>query len=50
MPFGESLNAMEQYLPKLKTFDDMPIADWMKKAENPEKEYAVDMEKDDKNE
>jgi hypothetical protein len=49
MPYGETFNAMEKYLPNLKTFDDLELADWLKKAENSEKEFAVGPE-DDSNE
>ena len=41
MPYGETFNAMQLYLPNLKTFDDLDLADWLKKAENAEQEFAV---------
>lgn len=49
MPYGETINAMEKYLPKLKMFDDLEIKEWLIKAENSEKEFAVSSE-DDNNE
>lgn len=41
MPFGDTLDSMKTYLPNLKTFDDVELKEWMRKAENPEKEFAV---------
>lgn len=49
MPYGETINAMDIYLPNLKKFDDLDIKDWISKAENSEKEFAPRPE-DDKNE
>ena len=49
MPYGETINAMNVYLPALKKFDDLDIKDWIAKAENSEQEFAPSPE-DDKNE
>lgn len=47
LPFGDSYNCMDLYLKNLKTFDDLSIKDWIKKAENAETEFKIDFEKDD---
>ena len=49
LPFGESIDTMKDYLPKLKTMDDLELSEWISKANNAEKEFAV-AEGDDKNE
>ena len=49
MPYGETINAMNVYLPAPKKFDDLDIKDWIAKAENSEQEFAPSPE-DDKNE
>ena len=36
MPYGEQVNAFEKHLKNLKIYDDLPIKEWMKKAENRE--------------
>lgn len=40
MPFGDTFNSMEKMLPKLKTFDDLPLQQWIQKAMNSEAEFA----------
>ena len=50
MPFGEMFNGFETHLKKLKTFDDLGLKDWIKKALNAEVEFKIDLEKDDKDE
>ena len=40
MPFGDTFNTMKTHLKNLKTFDDLSIEDWIKKAENSEEEFA----------
>ena len=32
MPFGDTFNSMKVLLPKLKTFDDLSVKDWIEKA------------------
>ena len=46
MPFGGQLNALEKHLAKLKTYDDMDMAEWLRKAENREEEFAVKLDDD----
>ena len=41
MPFGQTLDAMQSYLPKLRTFDDVELKEWIRKAENSEKEFEI---------
>ena len=41
LPFGEQIDTMKDYLPKLKTMDDLEVKEWIEKAQNPEKEFAV---------
>lgn len=49
MPFGDTFNAMEVMLPKLKMFDDVPLKEWIQKAANSEQIFAPKPE-DSKNE
>ena len=46
MPYGETLDTMKTYLPNLKTFDDMPVSEWVKKAENAKEEFAAKIDDD----
>ena len=41
MPFGRNIDAMKSYLPKLRTFDDVELKEWIRKAENSEKEFEI---------
>ena len=49
MPFGSSFNALKTHLSDLKLFDDLELKEWVKIAENSEKEFSPKPE-DDKNE
>lgn len=40
MPFGDTFNCFETHLSKLELFDDLPVHEWIRKAQNSEKEFA----------
>lgn len=48
LPFGESIDAMGGYLSNLKTIDDVDVKEWIRKAENAEKEFEIKPD-DDRN-
>ena len=49
MPYGDTFDSMKTYLSKLETFDDLPLKEWIRKAENSEEEFKPSPD-DDKNE
>lgn len=47
LPHRAPLSTLESHLGTIKTLDDQPIEDWVKKAVNSEKEFEIKEEDDE---